>query len=355
MCLSICSDSEMIYSSHLRFQSMIDEIEKIILSNLSKNARISSIEITRILHELDYKITERAVRYRIKKLEKDGIILGFSTILNPVYSDQKIHKLVLIKFRIIKNSSGLVDRLMKYLNESSFCVYASKIQGDFDFVCHLVMDSTDQFDLEIDNFIYQFSDLISDFRSFDSRLFKFQPNLSFDDNDLVNRKLSIHKILNSLNKEENIAKKFDLIAESVVKYFDAAFARIWILDDQQKYLILKCSAGIYTNCNGEFSKVSVYSGKIGHVLRTKRPAISNDLSNDPRIKYPEWARKANLRSFAGFPLIFQNKSIGVLAMFSEKRLKPADFELIEIFCNDVSRQLSVFLEGQKFLFDRGNL
>jgi DNA-binding Lrp family transcriptional regulator len=333
---------------------MINEIEKIILTSLGKNARMSSIEITRILHDLNYKITERAVRYRIKKLEKDGIILGYSTILNPAYSNEKVHKFVFIKFRIVKNISGLVDRLMKYLNESTFCVYACKIQGDFDFVCHLVMDSTDQFDLEIDNFIYQFSDLISDFRTYDSRLFKFKPNLSFDDHDLVNRKLSIHKILNSLNKEENIAKKFDLIVESVVKYFDAAFARIWILDDQQQYLILKCSAGCYRNCHGEFSRVSVYAGKIGHVLRTKRPAISNDLTNDPRIKYPDWARKANLRSFAGFPLIFQNKSIGVLAMFSEKRLTPADFELIEIFCNNVSKQLSVFLEGQKFLFNREN-
>lgn len=330
---------------------MIDEIEKIILSTMGRNARISSVEITRILNDLDYKITERAVRYRIKKLETEGIILGYSTILNPAYLNEKVHKLVLIKFRIIRNKNSLVDRLMTYLNDSSFCVYACKIQGDFDFVCHLALDSTDQFDLEIDNFIYQFSDLISDFRTFDSKLFKFNPNLSFDDYDIVSRKLSIHKILNSLNKEQSIAKKFDLIAESVVKYFDAAFARIWILDDDQKYLILKCSAGIYTDCQGEFSKVSVYSGKIGHVLRTKKPAISNDLSNDPRIKYPEWAKKTNLKSFAGFPLIYQNKSIGVLAMFSEKRLKPVDFELIEIFCHDVSKQLSIFLEGQKFLFN----
>jgi DNA-binding Lrp family transcriptional regulator len=132
---------------------MINEIEKIILTSLGKNARMSSIEITRILHDLNYKITERAVRYMIKKLEKDGIILGYSTILNPAYSNEKVHKFVFIKFRIVKNISGLVDRLMKYLNESTFCVYACKIQGDFDFVCHLVMDSTDQFDLEIDNFI----------------------------------------------------------------------------------------------------------------------------------------------------------------------------------------------------------
>jgi DNA-binding Lrp family transcriptional regulator len=330
---------------------MIDEIEKIILSSLGKNARISSIEITRLLHDLDYNITERAVRYRIKKLERDGIIMGYSTILNPAHTSEKIQKLILIKFRIIKDSVSLLDRLMTYLNESAFCIYACRIHGDYDFVCHFIFDSIVQFDLEIDNFIYQFSDLIADFRTFESRIFKFNPNLSFDDSDLVNRKITIHKILNSLNKEENISKKFELVVDSLVKYFDAAFARIWILNDENDYLILKSSAGIYTNCHGEFSKVSIYSSKIGYVLRSKKPAISNDLVNDPRIKYPKWAKELNLKSFAGFPLIFQNRSIGVLAMFSKKKLNSVEFELIEIFCHDVSRQLSVFLEGQKFLFD----
>lgn len=342
----------MIYTTiFLLHYFMIDEIEKIILSSLGKNARMSSIEITRILNDLEYNITERAVRYRIKKLEKDGIIMGYSTILNPTYTNEKIQKLILIKFRIIKDNAGLVDRLMNYLNDSTFCVYACKIHGDYDFVCHFVFDSIDQFDLEIDNFIYQFSDLIADFRTFDSRLFKFNPNLSFDNHDITSRKLSIHKILNSLNKEEKIGNKFELVVESLVKYFDAAFARIWMLNEGGDYLILKCSAGIYRDCHGEFSRVPINSGKIGYVLRTRKPAISNDLINDPRIKYHAWAKELNLKSFAGFPLIFQNKSIGVLAMFSKKKLNPVEFELIEIFCHDVSRQLSVFLEGQKFLFE----
>lgn len=329
---------------------MIDEIEKIILSSLGKNARMSSIEITKLLHDLEYSITERAVRYRIKKLEKDGIIMGYSTILNPAYANEKIQKLILIKFRIIRDNANLVDRLMKYLNDSIFCVYACKIHGDYDFVCHFIFDSIDQFDLEIDNFIYQFSDLIADFRTFDSRLFKFNPSMSFDDHGLTNRRLEIHKILYSLNKEQNMSKKFELVTESLIKYFDAAFARIWILNENKDFLILKSSAGIYTNCRGEFSRVSINSGKIGYVLRTRKPAISNDLQNDPRIKYHDWAKEQNLKSFAGFPLIFQNKSIGVLAMFSKKRLSPMEFELIEIYCHDVSRQLSVFLEGQQFLF-----
>lgn len=51
-------------------------------------------------------------------------------------------------------------------------------------------------------------------------------------------------------------------------------------------------------------------------------------------------------------ILQDNDSTGVLALFSETKLKPAYFELNAIFCTDVSRQLSLFLKGQKFLFKK---
>jgi hypothetical protein len=50
-------------------------------------------------------------------------------------------------------------------------------------------------------------------------------------------------------------------------------------------LILKFSAGKYKNIRGEFSKVSVNSIKIGQIVKTKKPAITNDAVNDVRIKH----------------------------------------------------------------------
>jgi GAF domain-containing protein len=86
-----------------------------------------------------------------------------------------------------------------------------------------------------------------------------------------------------LKKHENLNVKLQLIVESLVKYFDAKFARIWLLDKDRKNLILKYSAGMYKNINGEFSKVSVDSNlnKIGPIVKTHKPAITNDVSNDP--------------------------------------------------------------------------
>lgn len=80
------------------------------------------------------------------------------------------------------------------------------------------------------------------------------------------------------------------------------------------------SAGKYKNITGEFSKVSVDSVKIGPIVKNKKPIITNDVVNDPRIKYHDWTKKENLESFAWYPLIYNYDTIGVLAMFSEKKL-----------------------------------
>lgn len=107
-------------------------------------------------------------------------------------------------------------------------------------------------------------------------------------------------------------------------------------------MILKFSAGKYKNIRGEFSKVPVNSVKIGAIIKTKKPAITNDAVNDPRIKHPEWARKEKLKSFAGYPLTYNRDAIGVLAMFSEKKLNLVDFEILGIFCNQISKELKRF-------------
>jgi DNA-binding Lrp family transcriptional regulator len=62
---------------------MLDEIDKIILAQLGKNARVSSHDISKILQSMSFTITDRAVRQRLARLEKNKTIIGYSTILNP--------------------------------------------------------------------------------------------------------------------------------------------------------------------------------------------------------------------------------------------------------------------------------
>ena len=328
---------------------MLDEIDKMMLSYLGKNARISSREIERNLQDLGYKITERAVRYRIRKLETSNTVLGYSTILNPSFVSERVNRTVILKFKYSYNASTLIDRLENYVQEASFCVYSARLSGDFDWICHFVFDSIEQYELESNNFLHRFADLIADFRSYESKPAKVSTYSISDEHDMVERKSRVFKILNSLQKYNNLNDKLHFIVESVVKYFDAKFARIWLVDKERKYLILKFSAGKYKNIQGEFSKVPLDSNKIGPIVKTKKPTISNDVVNDPRIRYPEWAKKEGLKSFAGYPLMSKGQPIGVLGMFSEKKLSPADFEILRVFCDQISNELASFYSAAEFL------
>lgn len=55
----------------------MDEIDKLILKELDKNARISIKELTDIVY-----LSAPAVKARIEKLEEQGIILGYSAKIN---------------------------------------------------------------------------------------------------------------------------------------------------------------------------------------------------------------------------------------------------------------------------------
>ena len=328
---------------------MLDEIDKIMLSYLGKNARISSGEIERKLQDIGYRITERAIRYRIQKLETSDIVLGYSAILNPSYISDRVNRTIILKFKYSYNTSALIDRLENYVQEASFCIYSARLSGDFDWICHFVFDSTEQYELESNNFLHRFADIILDYRSYESKAVKLSTYTISDEHDIVERKSRVFKILNSLQRYGSLNDKLQFIVESVVKHFDAKFARIWLVDKERKYLILKFSAGKYKNIQGEFSKVPLDSNKIGPIVKTKKPAISNDVVNDTRIRHPEWAKKEKLKSFAGYPLMSGGQPIGVLGMFSEKKLSPADFEILGVFCDQVSNELASFFSAAEFL------
>jgi DNA-binding Lrp family transcriptional regulator len=329
---------------------MIDGIDKAILSDLSKNARVPVAEIADHLRQMEHKITERAIRYRLKRLEQSNTILGYSPIFNPSLISDKISRTILLKFKITRNTSDLVERLNKYIYNSHFCLFSARMSGDFDFICHFVFDSIEQYELESDNFINRFTELVSEYRTYDSKIIKATPYSILDEQESNEKKFRIYKIINSLRKSENLNTKLQLTVDSLVKYFDATFARMWLSDKDSRNLILKFSSGKYRNINGEFSKVSIkLNSKIGTIIIRNKPVITNDVVNDQRIKYPTWAEKEKLRSFAGYPITHAGKPIGVLAMFSKKILSPIEFELLGIFAEHVSKELSAFYEAKELL------
>lgn len=109
-------------------------------------------------------------------------------------------------------------------------------------------------------------------------------------------------------------------AEAMVRHLDAAFARIWTLDDAGQVLELQASAGMYTHLDGPHGRVPVGAYKIGKIAQEQAPHLTNDVLNDPRVGDKEWARREGMVAFAGYPLVVEGRTLGVMAMFARHPL-----------------------------------
>jgi PAS domain S-box-containing protein len=117
-------------------------------------------------------------------------------------------------------------------------------------------------------------------------------------------------------------------AEALVRHLDAAFARIWTLNPKESLLELQASAGMYTHLNGKHSRVPVGELKIGLIAKERQPHLTNDVCNDPRVSDQEWARESGMVAFAGYPLLVEDRVVGVMAMFARHPLNENTIEAI---------------------------
>ncbi|MEG3849876.1 PAS domain S-box protein [Microcoleus sp. herbarium19] len=108
--------------------------------------------------------------------------------------------------------------------------------------------------------------------------------------------------------------------DAVVLYLDAAFARIWTLNEAENVLELQASGGMYTHIDGAHSRIAVGDLKIGLIAKERIPYLSNQVLEDDRIGDKEWALREGMIAFAGYPLVVDDRLVGVLAMFSRQKL-----------------------------------
>jgi PAS domain S-box-containing protein len=126
-----------------------------------------------------------------------------------------------------------------------------------------------------------------------------------------------------ITREADLKEILSRCTSAIVHHLDAAFARIWMLNEAEQVLELQASAGQYTHTNGPHARVPVGRFKIGLIAQEKKPHLTNDVANDPRISDSEWARREGMIAFAGYPLLIEDRLVGVLAMFSRQPLTPA--------------------------------
>ncbi len=140
----------------------------------------------------------------------------------------------------------------------------------------------------------------------------------------------------ALTQIENLPAALQRCAEAMVQHLDGAFARIWTLAAGENILQLQASAGLYTHLNGPHSRIPVGAFKIGRIAKERRPHMTNDVAHDDQISDPAWAVNEGMVAFAGYPLIVEDRLVGVLALFARHPLAQDILESLESISDSVA-------------------
>src|SRR6185369_316220 len=124
----------------------------------------------------------------------------------------------------------------------------------------------------------------------------------------------------ALNAAGGVRAMLQQCAELVVQNLEAAFARIWTLNETTQTLELQASAGCYTHLDGAHSRVRVGEYKIGLIAQEMKPHLTNSVQVDARVSDKEWATREGMVAFAGYPLLLEGRVLGVLALFARRPL-----------------------------------
>src|SRR4030095_8424965 len=124
----------------------------------------------------------------------------------------------------------------------------------------------------------------------------------------------------AFSKPINLGEILRGCTEAIVRHLDAAFARIWTLNKDESMLELQASAGMYTRLDGSYSRIPVGDLKVGLIAREKKAHFTNNVMNDPRVNDKRWAQHNEMVAFAGYPLVVEDRLIGVVALFGRRPL-----------------------------------
>lgn len=133
----------------------------------------------------------------------------------------------------------------------------------------------------------------------------------------------------TLQQKGPLRETLQRCAEAMVRHLDAAFVRIWTLNQGDQILEMQASRGMYTHLDGFHSRVPVGQFKIGLIAQERKPHLTNTVIGDPRVHDQQWARREGMVAFAGYPLIVEDRTVGVMALFARHALTEVVLEAMD--------------------------
>ncbi len=115
---------------------MLDELDKNILQVLQKDARISNTELARRV-----SLSPPATHARVRRLEKDGLIQNYATVVNRKKAGYDLLCFVSISLQL--HDTQQVESFIKIITEMPEVLECHHVTGEYDYLLKVVTRNTE--------------------------------------------------------------------------------------------------------------------------------------------------------------------------------------------------------------------
>lgn len=105
----------------------LDAIDIKILNELQRNGKISNIDLSRKVG-----LSPTPCLERVKRLEKQGVIMGYRALLNPELLDAPL--LVIVEITLVRGKPDVFEEFNAAIQELDEIQECHLVSGDFDYL-----------------------------------------------------------------------------------------------------------------------------------------------------------------------------------------------------------------------------
>jgi Lrp/AsnC family transcriptional regulator, leucine-responsive regulatory protein len=133
----------------------IDEADRTILGALAANCRATNTALAKLV-----KLSEDAIRLRIKKLEKGSVIKGYTIVINPVAIGLEPY---IVWLQLEQMTKATIAQLRSYAHSRPAISYCARTAGGLNVVLTLYVRDRRHFNEELTALRQQFGELLTDY------------------------------------------------------------------------------------------------------------------------------------------------------------------------------------------------
>ncbi|RKY04298.1 GAF domain-containing protein, partial [Candidatus Poribacteria bacterium] len=137
----------------------------------------------------------------------------------------------------------------------------------------------------------------------------------------------LYEISSLLTSAVDVDELLNLIARIVVEKLGVKACSVRLLDEETGEMVLKAVYGLSREYIDK-GPVVVWKSPLKDVIMKGETVYIEDASTDPRVQYPEEARKEGIKSMLCLALMINGKPIGALSVYTDR---PRRFTIDEIW------------------------